>query len=146
MKTLKSGRVIVDDDFIKPKGVVLNICSKHGYVKMYCVIKKSGRRIFQSKGYLHRYIMNAQLGEIIDHIDGNKLNNQRSNLRICTQSQNCANRTAKGYSFNKRDKRWFSRIEVNHKKIYLGTFNTEAEAKEAYNQAKIKYFGEFAKI
>tara|TARA_R110000868_G_scaffold185862_2_gene427896 strand:- start:592 stop:1059 length:468 start_codon:yes stop_codon:yes gene_type:complete len=76
----------------------------------------------------------------IDHIDGNRLNNSVDNLRIVTHQQNQWNRTnAKGCYFMKRDKNWQALIRVNNKDIYLGRFETEADARQAYLIAKQKY-------
>ena len=92
----------------------------------------------------------------VDHIDSNKLNNLRSNLRICTQKLNCCNRSKgegkysssfKGVFKNKTmPNRWCAKIKVDGKNIYLGTFIMEPEAAEAYNNAAIKFFGEYAKV
>lgn len=131
--------VLVDDDFIVPEGCCIGITK--GYARLY-----STTQPHKFKAYLHRYLMQATSCQSIDHIDGNKLNNQKSNLRFCTNSQNQANRKMKGYSWNLKDKKWRAKITINHKQMHLGSYNTEAEAKEAYNQAKIKYYGDFARI
>lgn len=75
----------------------------------------------------------------IDHIDGDKLNNHITNLRVVTQAQNCQNKIAKGYYYNKKAKKWQSAIRVNGKRTYLGYFNTEEEAKQARAEAVKKY-------
>jgi hypothetical protein len=78
--------------------------------------------------------------EVIDHIDRNRLNNNINNLRVVTQQENCMNTTAKkGYYLDKRDNRFYSDIKVYKKKIHIGGFNTEEEAREAYLTAKAKY-------
>lgn len=78
-------------------------------------------------------------GMVIDHIDGDTLNNRIENLRAVTREHNSWNNLAKGCSFHKRDKVWQANIRVNKKLIYLGSFSTEEEAKQAYNDAKLKY-------
>lgn len=88
----------------------------------------------------------------LDHIDRNPRNNKISNLRIATQSQNCANQKSKrknslfpkGVGFRKDIQKWRARIMVNRKEITLGVFETMHEAKAAYKNAAIKYFGEFS--
>ena len=105
---------------------------------------------------MHRFIMNAKVGQIIDHIDGNGLNNQKSNLRFCTHGQNQMNRKSsgvskylgvhKGYRRNRINTFWLSQIVVNKNKIYLGSFYSEEEAALAYNNAAKKYHGEFARL
>jgi hypothetical protein len=76
---------------------------------------------------------------IIDHIDGNPLNNRVNNLRLGTQAQNCQNKIAKGYNFDKRRNKWRSYINLNRKQIWLGYFDTEEEAKQARAEAVKKY-------
>lgn len=100
--------------------------------------------------YLHRLVMNAKPGTEVDHIDRSKLNNQRSNLRLCNKSQNQGNRNGsrplgfKGVSWCKRDAAWRAYITKNRKLFALGTFRTEIDAAKAYNTAASKHFGEFA--
>lgn len=116
------------------------------------------------KGILmHREILGVDKNHRVDHIDMDGLNNQRSNLRICTSSQNAMNGYGKngsskyrGVSIRKRvpckkdplglRKRYIARIMVNRKEIFLGKFNSEKEAALAWNDAAIKYFGEFARL
>ena len=96
---------------------------------------------------LHRIIGYLFLGldiddseQYIDHIDGDRQNNNIENLRIVTNQQNCFNRTtAKGYSYDKKNKKYQSQISINRKNIHLGCFETEAEARQAYLDAKKLY-------
>lgn len=103
---------------------------------------------------LHKIIaMRAEIdcSNMVDHIDRNKLNNQRSNLRAATQSQNSANAKVsknnvagiKGIRL-RHNGRWQSVIKVNWKLLCLGTFDTAEEAHAAYREAAEFYFGEFA--
>ena len=99
---------------------------------------------------LHRFLLNAQKDQIVDHIDQNPLNNCRNNLRFVTASQNQRNRKArktstsrfKGCYVDKTRKKWSAQIRVNRKVICLGRFNTEEQAAEAYENAELKYFGD----
>ena len=109
--------------------------------------------------YLHQAIVYLSGQEVpdgyeIDHQDGDKLNCLEENLRICTQSQNQQNRVKqkpgvsnyKGIYWHSRDKKWYARIILNHKRINLGSFNDPKDAARAYNTAAIKYFNEFANL
>ena len=83
------------------------------------------------------YWVNKECVEEIDHINGIKHDNRICNLRSVTRQQNQWNRTtSKGYTWNKKDKKWQAQIQVNKKVIYLGSYNTEEEARNAYLQAK----------
>lgn len=102
---------------------------------------------------MHRLIMDTPDGLHTDHINGNKLDNRRSNLRICTPTQNQQNSKVrshsktgiKGVQFAYHDKKkFYARIHVNGKEVHLGTFNDITTASEAYNAAAKKYFGEYA--
>jgi hypothetical protein len=102
--------------------------------------------------YMHREILHPPDNMKIDHLDHNPLNNQRSNLRICTQlenTQNCRihrnNSTGyKGVRFNKRNKNYTAQITVNHKLMWLGAFDTAEQAHQAYVTASEAYFGIFS--
>lgn len=104
---------------------------------------------------MHRLLMNAPKRLQVDHINRDKLDNRKSNLRLANQQENCANR---GYLSNNklgvkgvheakdhyREKRFRASIRVNKKLINLGYYLTPEEAAKAYNEAAVKYFGEFA--
>jgi hypothetical protein len=101
--------------------------------------------------YLHREILNIEDNKIlVDHRDEDSLNNQKFNLRICTNSQNLMNRNK---SINNKsgykgvywiDGRWRATIRVNGKEKYLGRFVDIEDAARAYDEAAKKYHGEFA--
>jgi len=74
----------------------------------------------------------------LDHINRVKDDNRICNLRVATHQQNQWNNDAKGYSWSKELKKWKARIKINHQEIYLGLFNTEEEARDAYIIAKEK--------
>lgn len=102
---------------------------------------------------MHRLIMGFPNHQI-DHRDGNGLNNTKSNLRKCNDSQNQANRPNlnknntvgfKGVQCRpNRKKKYSASIKFNYKNIHLGYFYLVVDAAKAYNEAAIKYFGEFA--
>lgn len=92
-------------------------------------------------------------GLIVDHINGNTLDNQRHNLRLASKSQNGANAMHgrglskyKGVSFDKRRNNWKAELMCKGVRLYLGSFYTEIEAAKAYNKAALTHFGEFAKL
>jgi hypothetical protein len=103
---------------------------------------------------LHKLIMNTPVEIRIDHKNGDGLDNRKSNLRICTQSQNqmnklknCNNKSGyKGVSWDKTRNKWRSFIMLAGKNKCLGRFNSPEQAALAYNRAATKHFGEFAKL
>jgi hypothetical protein len=100
--------------------------------------------------YLHREIMYASTGLLIDHRDRNVLNNKKSNLRFCTQSQNLMNRKRpqnckeKYRGIYKDGNKWGATIKFGGKCIKLGYFYSPEEAAKVRDEAAIKYHGEFA--
>ena len=111
-------------------------------------IKVNGKKV---NIRMHREILN---GSIIDHIDRNGLNNQKSNLRVCTTSENAMNMRKhkksksnyKGVCFHKLEKKWVAQIKINRKGFYLGYFMSEVDAARAYNSKAVELFGEFANL
>ena len=102
---------------------------------------------------LHRVLLDAPKGMQVDHIDGDTLNNRRNNLRLCTSQQNTFNSKKKtsaskykGVWYNKRLKKWTSRLMINGKNLYFGLFDTEEGAGIAYNEGAREHFGEFARL
>jgi len=96
--------------------------------------------------YLSNLILGKKKKYQIDHISGDTLDNRKSNLRFVTQQQNLMNKhLSKGYSHEKSSKLWHTYIGVKNKRINIGRFKTEKEAKEKRRQAELKYYGRFAK-
>lgn len=91
---------------------------------------------------LHSLILKNKSGLVCDHRDGNKLNNLLSNIRLVTSSVNNKNTKGRGYYFNKKDKKWVVQLCFNRKRIHIGAFKTEIEAKNARIIAEEKYYGE----
>ena len=100
--------------------------SPSGYV-VRTTNRASGREAYR----VHRVVIGANPGEIVDHLNGDKLDNRRGNLRICTSSENSLNRKkAKNYCYTK------GRYEVYWKRKKYGTYDTEEEAKRAVQLVK----------
>ncbi|MCJ7777665.1 MAG: AP2 domain-containing protein [Sedimentisphaerales bacterium] len=101
---------------------------------------------------LHRLIMDAPKGLLVDHRNSDSLDNRRSNLRLATGWQNQCNKRKgknatsryKGVSFRKGRKKCIACIKVGGKQLWLGQFESEIEAAKAYDEAAKKYRGEFA--
>jgi len=102
--------------------------------------------------YLHRLITEAKIGEYVDHINHDTLNNLDENLRLCTNSQNLQNHTKLpldntsgiiGVFWITDKNKWRAEIQVNKNKINLGYFNNFKDAVDARIQAEEQYFKEF---
>lgn len=117
----------------------------------WCLLSKIGYVCDSDKNYLHRLVMDCPDNKVVDHINHNKLDNRKSNLRICTQSQNMMNKRKQcnnssgvtGVYLDKKYNKWQARIIYNKQIIHLGYFNTKEEAIEARRQAELEYFGEY---
>jgi hypothetical protein len=108
---------------------------------------------------MHRIVGNIPDGLITDHINGNRLDNRKINLRVCSFAQNARNypkqKTARTSKFKgvvldrnpNRKKNYKVMIRINkHSRILVGYFYTEKEAAKAYNQAALKHHGTFARL
>jgi HNH endonuclease/AP2 domain len=119
------------DDYskVKPHLKTLNL-RKDGYVYL--------NEISNTK--LHRLVMGAKPGELVDHINRMRLDNRRSNLRIATPSQNAMNRSPrgkyKGVSYRKDKKKYHVQAKdpETNKTCHLGFFNNDIEAARAYDE------------
>ncbi len=111
----------------------------------------------QEKVYWHAIIIDPPSGMMVDHINGNSLDNRKSNLRAVTREQNNMNRGAnrthrgkpttspyKGVSSDKRNNRWVASIGHNYKRIYLGYFDLPEDAARAYDTKSKELYGKFA--
>lgn len=104
--------------------------------------------------YMHRAVNKTPVGLVTDHINGDKLDNRRSNLRAATVSQNGANTLkrrsygnfSKGVSLHRKTGLWRARLQVKGKPVMCKYFKTPEEARVAYQQAAKKLFGEFARL
>ena len=140
--TTKSGSVITADaeDYER--------ISKHSWcidAKGYPVANVDGRVTT-----LHRFIVNPPENMVVDHMNGNKLDNRKSNLRICTPRQNALNqRGNKGRELpvgirKTKAGNYVARISFDRKEIHIGTFHSVEEAVTAREKAETEYFGIYA--
>ena len=149
--TLTQGKVAIvdDDDYEYLNRFKWHISGKP--TRRYAQAKINGKLVL-----MHQIILPPiQDCTGIDHRDCNSLNNQKYNLRYASDSQNVGNSRVqtvpksskyKGVYFDKSRTNWQAYIKFHYKYIHLGRFNSEDDAAEAYNEAAIKYFGEFARI
>lgn len=106
------------------------------------------------KVFMHQAVMNPEDGMEVDHINGNGLDNQRRNLRVCTHAENCWNQRKtggtsshyKGVAWNIGCRKWEAKIRVDGILRHLGVFASEEQAASRYNAAARKHFGEFARL
>ena len=116
----------------------LEAISTNGYRTIS--LQKQRYYVHRIMGYAYLELDITDTNRLIDHIDRKRDNNRLDNLRIVSPQQNHFNLTAtKGYSWNKRDKKWTAQIHLNKKKINLGYFDTKEEAHQAYLDAKANY-------
>jgi len=146
---LTQGKVaIVDDDMFEELSKFTWFCHSNGYAARHICCKGKQRTV-----WMHRVIAETPDDMETDHINGNKRDNRRSNLRRCFPVENRRNmkiRTDnssnfKGVSWFERDNKWSARIGIGGKRIHLGLFENILDAARAYDKAAREQFGEFAR-
>ena len=101
--------------------------------------------LYRSHRLVWRYVHGGDPGNLeVDHINKNTSDNRIANLRLATHQQNTWNNSGLGVSWHKRARKWRARIKVDKVSKYLGCFKHYFAAVYAYQQARVKYFGEFA--
>lgn len=137
---------IVDDEDVSRLSIRKWYAIKPRGDTWYAKAKMGGKHIA-----MHTFIMKTKKPFVVDHVDGDGLNNQKSNLRICLQHQNMWNQKKrstnksgfKGVFLHKKSKRWCARINCK-KGIYLGLFKDKYMAAKAYDIAAQIFHGRFA--
>lgn len=123
----------------------------HGYAIRIPYIKGKKKVIV----WMHREIMRPEKSRLVDHKNGDRLDNRRENLRICSRAENAMNSRKKmvgaaskfkGVHFDASRKSFSARITKDNKPINLGYFIKEEDAARAYNKAAVKHFGDFASL
>jgi hypothetical protein len=132
-------------------------CPRSGQYYAVCHVKSEpGSKCRQRRIIMHRFLMNAPKGSIVDHINpAETLDNRRScNLRFATNSQSQQNRRKqsnnacgfKGVSFDKHLGRYRAYVKADGQLIYLGSRSTPEAAHELYRAAALEYYGEYARL
>lgn len=151
---LTRGKVaIVDDDDYEYLRQYKWQFNSDGYAVRRQYYGKINGKYVQKGIFMHRIVNKTPGGMQTDHINGNKLDNRKENLRSCTYSENARNKGLyknnkfgfKGV-YTKGGENIYATIQTNGIPRHLGTFHTVEDAAKAYNEAAIKYHGEFAKL
>lgn len=103
---------------------------------------------------MHRYVLDCiNLRMCVDHVNDNGLDNRKSNLRICSYSDNQHNKRSfhgtsvhKGIFFHSKRNKWRAQICFDNKTCYIGDYDSETDAAMAYNRSALQKFGEFARL
>lgn len=140
---------IVDDEDFEYLNSLGKWSTANMYNLSYAIKKHDGRNTL-----MHRLIIGAKKGEIVDHINGDGLDNRKCNLRICLHKENLRNRSAqknsksgvKGVCKPKGRNKWRVQIKINGKIKNIGNFYELNDAIKCYNSAATKHYGEFAKL
>lgn len=145
---------IKDDIFVIVSSKDKELIEKHKWsINSKGYLRRHGPKVNGkwTKIYLHREILNCPNNYQVDHINGNKLDNRRENLRLCTNMLNHYNMPKRsnnksgvtGVYFSNKLKKWVAEIKANKIKIYLGSFNNIRDAESVRKLAEEKYFGDF---
>jgi hypothetical protein len=145
IKLTQDKYTLVDDEDYEELNKHKWCAVKNGY-NYYATRVKDRKTI-----WMHRVIMNPPPHLDIDHKNNNGLDNRKEKLRVCTRSQNSANRRLgknntsgiKGIHWEGDRKKWRARICVDGKARHIGRYSTREEAQEAYCEIAKEYFGEF---
>lgn len=146
LKTAKGDEIIIDAEDYPLLSCFTWVSSNYGCPYTFSFVEKCLP--------ISRLILDPPKGFVVDHINGNILDNRKENLRVCTHTQNMWNRKThknnklgvKGVYYCPHRCKYVAQIKVNKKKINLGRFNLLEDAAQAYRDAALLYHGEFARI
>jgi len=151
IRTVKGVVVTVDDDVFEDVNQYRWMTDAKGYTRrsVWNADKYKSDTVF-----LHRSIINAKKGELVDHINGDVCDNRKENLRIATRGQNRRNSKIpstntsgyKGVTHDKETGRWKSQVRYNKKPVNLGRFSNKHDAARMYNFWAKDIYGEFARL
>ena len=138
--------------YMNPAGSIAGTFDKDGY-RQISIGPRKATKIYKSHRLAWLYMTGEWPKGHIDHINGNPSDNRWCNLREATPTQNVANAKRrkdntsgfKGVCWYRKTKKWKAEIMISQKHIHLGYFDTPELAHQAYVDAAIKYFGEFAR-
>ena len=134
---VKKGDDWILKKFSKNRGGYL--CSSFSFEKNKETFISKHRLVFYAYNHDFEIFKRSRTENMIDHIDGEKLNNRIENLRVVTCQQNSFNQRAKGYYWHKKAQKWQARIQIDGKNKHLGLFESEQEAHQAYLKSKEIY-------
>lgn len=150
---LTRGQVAITDDVdFETLSLWKWYLSPEGYA---CRTGRKSEGVYKQRFYLHRQVMGVTDSLIeVDHVNGNRLDNRRCNLRLCSKIENRRNKLLqvnstsgyKGVSFRNATGKWQAKLKNLNKWICLGDFDTKEQAAIAYNEAALTHFGEFAHL
>jgi hypothetical protein len=135
--SIASGRttIIDDEDYATLSGMSWHV-NTNGYV-VWRGLKDGVKRTIR----MHRLLTNAPEGMDVDHINGERTDNRKSNLRIVTRSQNLLNKVCDGTWLDKRRGTWQVEVRVEKKKYYFGAYKDKGEAMHVYAEVKSQLLG-----
>jgi hypothetical protein len=148
---LEKGTILVDDDDWEYLNEFSWYISHTGYsyTGIWMKFKQTTKQV-----KMERFIMRVPKGFIIDHINGNRCDNRKENLRLVTKQENNINRckrsgcptTYKGLTWIAKERRWKVRVKLDGKEYYVGRFVNEIDAAHAYDFKALELFGEIARL
>ena len=147
--------LIDEEDAHLLKGCYVSVTVQKSGKQYYRITRETWKDRKPHRTSLARSILGLEKGDkrIADHIDGNTLDNRRSNLRICNSMENSRNRRVnkdrttskyKGVFFDSFEQKWAADISINGRSKRIGHFPSEIKAARAYDSWAKFIFGEFA--